>query len=55
MEGKTLPLEFNIGPSGRGSPAAGEALALKYACAVGVKEFAFEGEGDSPRVLLAKR
>ena len=46
MEGKTLFLKFNTGPSGHGSPAAaGEALALKRAGAGGVKVFVFEGEG----------
>jgi len=36
MEGKTLFLKFNTGPSGHGNPAAaGEALALKRASAVG--------------------
>jgi transketolase len=36
MEGKTLFLKFNTGPSGHGSlAAAGEALALKRASAVG--------------------
>jgi transketolase len=46
MEGKTLFLKFNTGPSGHGSPAAaGEAVALKRAAAEGVKVFAFEGEG----------
>ncbi|HEX9017143.1 MAG TPA: transketolase, partial [Chloroflexota bacterium] len=46
MEGKTLVLKFNTGPSGHGSPAAaGEAMALKRAGAHGVKVFAFEGEG----------
>lgn len=46
MEGKTLFLKFNTGPSGHGTPAAtGEALALKRAGADGVKVFAFEGEG----------
>ncbi len=46
MEGKTLFLKFNTGPSGHGSPAAaGEAFALKRAGAEGVKVFAFEGEG----------
>jgi transketolase len=45
MEGKTLFLKFNTGPSGHGSPAAaGEALALKRAGAEGVRVFAFEGE-----------
>jgi len=46
MEGKTLFLKFNTGPSGHGGPAAaGEALALKRAGAEGVKVFALEGEG----------
>jgi transketolase len=46
MEGKTLFLKFNTGPSGHGSPAAaGEAAALKRAGATGVKVFAVEGEG----------
>jgi transketolase len=46
MEGKTLFLKFNTGPSGHGSPpAAGEALALKHAGADGVKVIALEGEG----------
>jgi len=46
MEGKSLFIKFNTGPSGHGSPAAaGEALALKHAGAAGVKVFAFEGEG----------
>jgi len=46
MEGKTLILKFNTGPSAHGSPAAaGEAMALKRAGAEGVKVFAFEGEG----------
>ena len=46
MEGKTLFLKFNTGPSGHGSPpAAGEAIALKRAGADGVKVFAIEGEG----------
>ncbi|HEY72529.1 MAG TPA: transketolase [Thermoflexia bacterium] len=45
MEGKTLFLKFNTGPSGHGSPAAtGAALALKRAGADGVKVFIFEGE-----------
>ncbi len=45
MEGKTLFLKFNTGPSGHGSPAAvGEALALKRARADGVKVFAVEGD-----------
>ena len=46
MEGKTLFLKFNTGPSGHGTPAAaGMALALKRAGAEGVRVFAFEGEG----------
>lgn len=46
MEGKTLFLKFNTGPSGHGSPpSAGEAIALKRLGADGVKVFAFEGEG----------
>lgn len=46
MEGKTLFLKFNTGPSGHGLPAAaGEALALKRAGAQGVRVFALEGEG----------
>jgi transketolase len=46
MEGKTLFLKANTGPSGHGSPpAAGEAVALKRAGAHGVKVFAVEGEG----------
>jgi transketolase len=45
MEGKTLFLKFNTGPSGHGCPAAaGEALALKRAGAEGVKVFVLEGE-----------
>src|SRR6202165_2731264 len=49
MEGKTLFLKFNTGPSGHGSPpAAGEAMALKRAGAEGVKVFAIEGEGAPP-------
>lgn len=45
MEGKTLFLKFNTGPSGHGAPAAaGLALALKRAGAEGVKVFGFEGE-----------
>jgi transketolase len=45
MEGKTLFLKFNTGPSGHGAPAAaGLALALKRSGAEGVKVFAFEGE-----------
>ena len=46
MEGKTLFLKFNTGPSGHGGPAAlGEAMALKHAGAGDVKVFAVEGEG----------
>jgi transketolase len=46
MEGKTLFLKFNTGPSGHGMPpAAGEALALKLAGAGDVRVFVFEGEG----------
>lgn len=46
MQGKTLFLKFNTGPSGHGSPAAaGEAAALKRAGATGVKVFAVDGEG----------
>lgn len=46
MEGKTLFLKFNTGPSGHGSPAAaGEAIALKQAGAGDVRVFAMEGEG----------
>jgi transketolase len=46
MAGKTLFLKFNTGPSGHGGPAAaGEALALKRAGALGVKVFFLEGEG----------
>ena len=45
MEGKTLFLKFNTGPSGHGSPAAaGAALALKRAGCEDVKVFCFEGE-----------
>ena len=46
MEGKTLFLKFNTGPSGHGSPAAaGEAFALLRAGCDDVRVFAFEGEG----------
>jgi transketolase len=46
MEGKTLFLKWNTGPSGHGMPpAAGEAMALKRAGAGEVKVFALEGEG----------
>ena len=45
MEGKSLFLKFNTGPSGHGSPAAaGAALALKRAGCGDVKVFCFEGE-----------
>ena len=46
MEGKTLFLKFNTGPSGHGMPpSAGEAVALKLAGADEVKVFVIEGEG----------
>ena len=46
MEGKSLFLKFNTGPSGHGTgAAAGQALALKRAGAEGVKVFIIEGEG----------
>jgi len=46
MEGKTLLLKWNTGPSGHGMPpAAGEALALKLAGCGQVKVFVLEGEG----------
>ena len=46
MEGKTLFLKWNTGPSGHGMPpAAGEAAALKLAGAGEVKVFVVEGEG----------
>lgn len=46
MEGKTLFLKFNTGPSGHGmTAAAGEAFVLKRAGAEGVKVVVFEGEG----------
>ena len=46
MEGRTLFLKFNTGPSGHGMPpAAGEALGLKLAGAGEVKVFVVEGEG----------
>ncbi|HTX26593.1 MAG TPA: hypothetical protein VME19_06205 [Streptosporangiaceae bacterium] len=46
MEGRTLFLKFNTGPSGHGMPpAAGEALSLHLAGAGQVKVFVFEGEG----------
>jgi transketolase len=46
MEGKTLFVKANTGPTGHGAPpAAGMAMALKRAGASGVRVFAFEGEG----------
>jgi transketolase len=46
MEGKTLFLKFNTGPSGHGMPpAAGEAMALMRAGAGEVRVFCLEGEG----------
>jgi transketolase len=46
MEGKTLFLKWNTGPSGHGlPPSAGEAAALKLAGCEEVKVFAVEGEG----------
>ena len=46
MEGKTLFLKWNTGPSGHGLPAAaGQALGLKRAGASDVKVVALEGEG----------
>jgi transketolase len=46
MEGKTLFLKWNTGPSGHGLPAAvGQALGLKRAGANDVKVVALEGEG----------
>ena len=46
MEGKTLVLKWNTGPSGHGMPpAAGEAMALKHAGCAEVKVFVLEGEG----------
>jgi len=46
MEGKTLFLKFNTGPSGHGSPAAaGQALALKRAGVQDARVFILEGEG----------
>lgn len=46
MEGKTLFLKWNTGPSGHGSPpSAGEAVALKLAGCDEVKVFVVEGEG----------
>lgn len=46
MEGKTLFVKANTGPSGHGSPpAAGQAVALKRGGVEEVKVWAFEGEG----------
>ena len=46
MEGKTLFVKANTGPTGHGSPpAAGIAMALKRAGAQGVRVFALEGDG----------
>ena len=46
MEGKTLFVKWNTGPSGHGMPpAAGQALALKRAGCAEVKVFVMEGEG----------
>jgi transketolase len=46
MQGKSLFLKYNTGPSGHGmAPAAGEALALKLAGCGEVKVFCVEGEG----------
>ena len=46
MQGKTLLLKWNTGPSGHGMPpAAGQALALKRAGAGEVQVFVMEGEG----------
>jgi len=46
MEGKTLFLKFNTGPSGHGMPpSAGQALALRLAGCEDVKVFVIEGEG----------
>lgn len=46
MEGKTLFVKFNTGPSGHGLPAgAGEALALLHSGARDVCVFTMEGEG----------
>ncbi len=46
MEGKTLFLKWNTGPSGHGlPPSVGQALALKRAKADGVKVLVIEGEG----------
>jgi len=49
MEGKSLFLKFNTGPSGHGSPAAaGQALALKRAGASGVRVLSSREKADSP-------
>jgi transketolase len=46
MEGRTLFVKSNTGPSGHGQPsAAGQALALKLAGAETTRVFAMEGEG----------
>jgi transketolase len=46
MEGKTLLLKWNTGPSGHGMPAAaGQAVALARAGCEQVKVFVLEGEG----------
>ncbi|HLE59273.1 MAG TPA: transketolase, partial [Candidatus Limnocylindria bacterium] len=46
MEGKTLFLKWNTGPSGHGlPPSAGQAVALKLAGCEAVKVFVMEGEG----------
>ena len=46
MEGRTLFLRFNTGPSGRGfAAAAGQAVALKRAGAEDTRVFVMEGEG----------
>ena len=46
MEGKTLFLKWNTGPSGHGQPPpVGQAIALKLAGAEEVKVFVVEGEG----------
>lgn len=46
MEGKTLFIKANTGPSGHGIPAgAGEAMALVHAGAKDVNVFAMDGEG----------
>jgi transketolase len=46
MEGKTLFLKWNTGPSGHGMPpAAGQATALKLAGCEQIKVFVVEGEG----------